>query len=82
MNFVFLGLIINNSWIFHRLEDHQMFEDGYFFNLSNFDDDFEQASMIDGVVGSIPNLKFEALAAASLSSGLNNAETSNPINRR
>ena len=55
-----------------------MFEDGYFFNLSNFDDDFEQASMIDGVVGSIPNLKFEALAAASL----NNAETSNPINRR
>ena len=40
-----------------------MFEDGYFFNLSNFDDDFEQASMIDGVVGSIPNLKFEALAA-------------------
>lgn len=59
-----------------------MFEDGYFFNLSNFDDDFEQASLIGfGEVGSIPNLKFEALAAASLSSGLN-AETSNPINRR
>ena len=59
-----------------------MFEDGYFFNLSNFDDDFEQASLIGFEdAGNIPNLKFEALAAASLSSGLN-AETSNPINRR
>lgn len=28
---------MNNEWIFHRLADHQLFEDGYFFNLSDMD---------------------------------------------
>ena len=28
---------MNNEWIFHRLFDHQLFEDGYFFNLSSMD---------------------------------------------
>ena len=39
---IFLGYIINNDWLFHRLSDHQLFEDGYFFNLSEFDDGFEE----------------------------------------
>ena len=28
---------MNNEWVFHRLADHQLFEDGYFFNLSELD---------------------------------------------
>ena len=28
---------MNNEWVFHRLADHQLFEDGYFFNLSDMD---------------------------------------------
>ena len=30
---------MNNEWIFHRLADHQLFEDGYFFNLSSMDNE-------------------------------------------
>ena len=30
---------MNNEWIFHRLADHQLFEDGYFFNLSDMDNE-------------------------------------------
>ena len=37
MNFSYLGFLMNNEWVFHRLADHQLFEDGYFFNLSELD---------------------------------------------
>ncbi len=28
---------MNNDWLFNRLDDSQLFEDGYFFNLSDAD---------------------------------------------
>ena len=38
-----IGFAINNEWFFHRLPDHQLFEDGYFFNLSDYDDGFQES---------------------------------------
>ena len=35
------GFLLNNGSLFNKLFDHQFFEDGFFFNLSPFDDGFE-----------------------------------------
>ena len=32
-----LGIFMNNSWMFNTLVDDELFEDGYFFNLSSGD---------------------------------------------
>ena len=35
--FILLGILVNNNWLFNTLADDELFEDGYFFNLSSGD---------------------------------------------
>ena len=36
-NEFFAGILITNDWLFNSLGDDELFEDGYFFNLSSGD---------------------------------------------
>ena len=36
-NAFFSGILITNDWLFNSLGDDELFEDGYFFNLSSGD---------------------------------------------
>ena len=34
---IFVGILVTNDWLFNSLGDEELFEDGYFFNLSSGD---------------------------------------------
>ena len=34
---IFPGILVTNDWLFNSLGDDELFEDGYFFNLSSGD---------------------------------------------